>query len=373
MRPLIPWWSNCLAPYCIGLEHSIGQYNVSMGKVVSDFESQLASYYNSDYACCFSSGTAALSAALVALRKSSADSIYLPNRTWIGTANAAAYMGHPISLYDSLKGHQNGDPSDLERAIHSSKTTAKEQEHSIVIWVPVNGSFAGLEEIISVCKAYRLPLLVDACQSFASNKNAILRLLESGALVAFSFGMPKIISTGLGGCILGNLSRVEDRLRSVRNQGISEASGLVDQAYGFNLKYTDIQAFIGLQQLLDLDNIISRHKSAISIYSDILRLPFVEGSHLACLAEDEIPLRAEIYMKDPIRFQGYMKACGIEVSLRTDNISSHPLYQSIDHSNLVNSLAYCNSIVVLPSGPGQRCQDLEYVRDCLLLYNHEQI
>ena len=79
-------------------------------------------------------------------------------------------------------------------------------------------------------------------------------MIENGHTICYSFGMPKLISTGLGGCLATNNEQNYNELIAIRNQGLSitgQETGLA-AIHGFNFKYTDIQACLGIEQMKKL-------------------------------------------------------------------------------------------------------------------------
>lgn len=363
---MIPWWNNSLTHYAKGLEASIEQKHVSMGEVTTAFESHLSNYFFGSDVTCVPSGTAAITASLLSLGATASSTILLPNRTWIGTANAANIIGSDLVLLDSLPDHQNVSPSHLEFVVRTHLSN-----DLYLVWVPINGSFKEYINILQIVKKYKIKLIVDAAQSFGSNLQALREFLAHGAVITFSFGMPKIISTGLGGCVVSRSKEFCANLRTLRNQGICLNKGLAF-SQGFNFKFTDMQAFLGIGQINNIDIILDLHLRVINEYNIAFKgLPFsMQGNYCTT---NEIPLRYEISVDNAPSFHSYMQDLGIEVSLRTDNITTHPLYSSLKSSKLKNSLLFENSIVVLPSGPSQDLSTIKHVSNSVINFYRESV
>jgi perosamine synthetase len=211
-------------------------------------------------------------------------------------------------------------------------------------------------------------LLVDACQAFGSNLVAANKFLSAGHHLCFSFGMPKLVSTGLGGCIVTNSQYVNTSLREIQNQGLSrpdiQSPGSFASRNGFNFKLTDIQSTLGVSQMLDINQILLRHRKTLQIYDNRLGIQF--DITRSVMRNDELPLRAEIMLNDPAHLSSTLLKNGIQSSLRTDNIINHPFYrETCNYSDLSNSEKYSNSILVLPSGPMQSENSIHHVCDIL--------
>ena len=140
----------------------------------------------------------------------------------------------------------------------------------------------------------------------------------------------------------------------MRNQGLSltgQETGLAE-INGFNFKYTDIQACLGIEQMKRIGVIIEKHMEIIKRYKEELNESFELTKEDR--EEDLIPLRMEIVCEDAKKIANYLKTKNIQSSLRTDNIVDHPCYKGrIRHLELNNSDYYSGRILVLPSGPEQ--------------------
>lgn len=89
----------------------------------------------------------------------------------------------------------------------------------------------------------------------------------SGEVGVFSFGAPKIITTGQGGCIVTNRKDLSDRIVEIKNFGRSIGSaGETYNNLGLNFKFTDIQSAFGIEQMRKLPAIVTRKKEVFEIY-----------------------------------------------------------------------------------------------------------
>jgi dTDP-4-amino-4,6-dideoxygalactose transaminase len=102
-----------------------------------------------------------------------------------------------------------------------------------------------------------------------------------GDLVCFSFHPRKVITTGEGGMITTSRADYADRLRLLRQHGMSvsdaarhAAQKVVIESYdflGYNYRMTDIQAAIGVEQMKRLPEIVARRRQLASKYTKALR------------------------------------------------------------------------------------------------------
>ena len=141
-----------------------------------------------------------------------------------------------------------------------------------------------VNEIVNIAKKYNLFLMEDSCDAFGStfNQNFVGTF---GDVATLSFYPAHHITTGEGGAVLTNNTKLKKILESLRDWGRDcyckpgedntckkrfdwQLGGLphgYDHKYiyshiGYNLKATDMQAAIGLSQIEKLDNFISKRK-----------------------------------------------------------------------------------------------------------------
>ncbi len=92
-----------------------------------------------------------------------------------------------------------------------------------------------------------------------------------GHVGVFSFGAPKIITTGQGGCIVTNDIGLSERIHAIKNFGRTVGVGEVYNVMGMNFKFTDLQAAFGIEQMKKLPEIIERKKHIYDFYRNNLK------------------------------------------------------------------------------------------------------
>jgi len=86
----------------------------------------------------------------------------------------------------------------------------------------------------------------------------------------FSFGAPKIITTGQGGCIITNRKDLSDRIHAIKNFGRTVGVGEVYNIHGMNFKFTDLQAAFGVEQMRKLPEVVKRKREIFALYQELL-------------------------------------------------------------------------------------------------------
>jgi dTDP-4-amino-4,6-dideoxygalactose transaminase len=252
---------------------------LTQGREVAAFEKEFAEYVGAPEAVAVSSCTTALHLGLYALGVGAGDEVITVSHSFIATANAIVHTGaRPIFVDISFEDF-NMNPELVESRI-THRTKAVLAVHQI-------GMPCRLPELASIARRKKLFLVEDA----ACAAGSALRMSDGrwqkigtpvGDLVCFSFHPRKLLTTGDGGMITCNDSRLAKRLRSLRQHAMSisdvernAASCVTFETYeeiGFNYRLTDIQAAIGREQLKRLDGFVEERRRLAEIYSRLLRL-----------------------------------------------------------------------------------------------------
>jgi perosamine synthetase len=254
------------------------------GAATERFERAVAGRVGSKHAVAVTSGTTAIFLALVAAGVRAGDEVVVPDVTFIATANAVRLAGATPVLADVDERTLTLDPAAFERAI-TSRTRA-------VVPVHVSGRAADMAATLKIAREHGIAVVEDAAEAFISRVDG--RALGTiGVAGCLSFSPNKSITTGQGGIVLTDDDGLAGRLRALKDQGrpVKGTGGDdVHPTVGFNFKFTNLQAAIGLAQLRVLDERLERQRRIYSIYAKALanvpgiRLPGFD------LARGETPL-----------------------------------------------------------------------------------
>ena len=250
---------------------------VTQGPEVEAFEREFAEAVSAEHACAVSSCTTALHLALVALGVGPGDEVVTVSHSFIATANAIRYCGALPVFVDVELDTFNIDPSLVDRAI-TEKTAALLVVHQL-------GLPCDLEALISIADRRGLPVVEDAACAAGSEIRWHGRWERigrpHGVIACFSFHPRKLLSTGDGGMLTTADADIHERLRLLRQHGMSvpdrvrhQAATVVFEEYqvvGFNYRLTDIQAAIGREQLTRLPAIVSRRRELAARYTSALQ------------------------------------------------------------------------------------------------------
>ena len=247
MKRSIPFWLPEVGPEEYALVHEVLDNNfLNDGQYTTRFERELAELLGVKYVVAVTSGTAALYLTMVALEVGPDDEVIVPDVTFIATANAVKMAGATPVLVDV-------DPESLNFAPEAVRAAITPRTRAIIP-VHISGRAVDLEAVQEIAEAHGLIILEDAAQALLSRHKG--RCLGTfGAAGCVSFSPNKTISTGQGGAVLTNDDTLHVRLRELKDQGRpvrGTASADVHPSVGFNFKFTNLQAAVGLAQLARL-------------------------------------------------------------------------------------------------------------------------
>jgi perosamine synthetase len=235
----------------------------SIGEYVTKFENGFSSYVGVPHGISTSNGTVALHLALTALGIGKGDEVIVPDLTFVATANAVVYTGAKPVLVDIDRETWNMDPEKLEEKVNDNTKA--------IIPVHLYGHPCDMDAINGIARKHGLKVIEDAAEAHgAFYKESMVGSLSD--VSCFSFYGNKIITTGEGGICLTRDADLAERLRFLKDHGMSKDKRYWHPEIGFNYRLTNIQAAIGLAQLENIGLIIKRKRENAAIYNS-----FFEG------------------------------------------------------------------------------------------------
>ena len=241
---------------------------ITQGPKVAEFEEKFAAYTGAKYAVAVSNCTTALHLSMIVAGVKAGDEVICPSMSYIATANSIKYVGATPVFAEIDPTNYNLDVRDVAKRI-TSKTKAILLVHQI-------GMPADIDAFKDLASKHGLILIEDAaCAAGSSYKGA--KIGSHSELVCFSFHPRKVISTGDGGMITTSNEAYYNRLRLLRQHGMSVndrtrhvSSKLIFEDHlevGYNYRLTDIQASVGIQQLDKLDWLITKRRKIAAKYN----------------------------------------------------------------------------------------------------------
>jgi len=323
---------------------------VSMGSITQELESNLSKALGVRYCLITPSGSVALFLALKAHSIGPGDEVIVPNRGWVAAAHAVILTGAKVVLSDCLPDLPIIDAKDVQVKI-TSKTKA-------IIPLHLNGRSADMRALKKLTRGKGIIIVDDACQAlFSKNEDGFIG--TQGNIGCFSLGMAKLMATGQGGFVVTSNEKIYHRLKMLRSHGVVDNFTDSWNQWGFNFKFTDIQAAMGLAQLKRVPQRIKHLKAIYNIYQK--GLTGLNGIRLipVDIKSGEIPLYIEVLADGRDALIKYLGEKGIQVRPSTPDLDLTSNFKT--NGEFPNSRIFSKKGIYLPSGPEQPLVNIRIV------------
>jgi UDP-4-amino-4,6-dideoxy-N-acetyl-beta-L-altrosamine transaminase len=268
---------------------------LTQGPKIVEFEEAFANYLGAKFAVAVTSGTAALHLCTLALDVSKGKKVITTPITFVASANCIRYCDGEVVFADIDPETYIIDYHSVEKLLEASPIGT----YQGIIPVDLAGRAVDLEKFRTLADKYNLWIIEDACHApggfFVDSKgnNQNCGNGNFADLAIFSFHPVKHITSGEGGMITTNDEKLYNKLKTLRNHGItrdnvlfqndinfaSDSENQIDfptwymemQMLGFNYRLTDFQAALGLSQLQRAQSGILRRREIALIYDNAFR------------------------------------------------------------------------------------------------------
>lgn len=330
-------------------------------KYTREFEAKIKEQLKVKHCFMVNNGTISLSLALLAEGIKPGDLVAVPSMTMFATASAVELIGaKPMFVDMAPQGVMC--PKDLIRVLASWKIKT-------IIYVTLNGlKPSSYTQIVALCKDENIKIIEDNAQSFGSKdwEGNLINCPENG-IGSFSFSMPKIITTGQGGCLVTNNDELSDKIRQLRDFGRMEAGGNEHLHFGINAKFTEMQALTGLNQIKNIDERIEIKKKNYDLY---LKYLTDVNNHVIILdrPETRTPWFTVLYVlgEEKDKLMAHLTAHGIGVRNVYQPLDSFGYYK--DSTVTKNSLLFFNHAFWMPSSLTLKEDEIKFICDTLKKY-----
>ncbi len=234
----------------------------SSGEYIENFEKNFSKYCTVNHGVAVSNGTVAIHLALKVLGIGQGDEVIIPDLTFAATINAVLHTNATPVIVDIDKNDWNIFPAEIEKAI-TPKTKA-------IIPVHIYGQPCDMDSIMKIAKDNNLFVIEDCAEAHGSEYKG-KKVGSFGDISCFSFFGNKVITTGEGGMCITNSSELDEKMRILRDHGMSKTKKYWHEEVGFNYRMTNLQAAIGLAQLERIDEILNWRSQLEYKYREALK------------------------------------------------------------------------------------------------------
>jgi len=253
---------------------------LTKGELTIKFEKDFSNWIGSKYSVFVNSGSSANLLMLYAgiiLNKFKNKKIVVPSLCWATDLSPVMQLGLVPILVDCNLENLSVDINHLEELF-------KKESPAALMLVSVLGLSPDMDKIVNLCKNYGVVLLEDNCESQGTTyKNT--KLGNFGLMSSFSTYFGHTMSTIEGGLITTNNKEVYETLIQLRSHGWDRDLDKTSQNKlrkewnvdgfsalytfyipGFNVRSTDLQAFIGINQLKKVDKSIQKRNKNYHLF-----------------------------------------------------------------------------------------------------------
>lgn len=326
----------------------------------TELEIMIADYVGSRHCIMVPNGTLALYAALMSLGIGVGDRVLVPDLTMIATVNAVCMTGaRPVFI----------DISEDNLCFDINAVSSFHYDLNLrgAIIVSLNGRAPNMKDTQVWARDHDIFLIEDACQALGSFQSG-RHLGTFGVCGIFSFSPHKIVTTGQGGCIVTDDDSLAHKIRLFKNFGRISGGNDDYQEFGVNLRFTDLQAVIGIEQMKKLDWRVSRKKRMFGLYQDLLR-DIKEVHFVRTDLKDTTPWFIDIFVSDREKLSDFLTECGIGSRFMYPSIRRTPVYSDGAYiaTEWVSDRISAQGLW-LPSSPALTDQQIHEVCDAVVEY-----
>jgi dTDP-4-amino-4,6-dideoxygalactose transaminase len=304
---------------------------LTMGGVTQQFEEAFAEMVGARHAIAVSNATAGLHLAVRALGCGPGDEIILPSLTFVATANALLYQGtQPVFCDIAGERDFSISPGAIEASI-TSKTMG-------IMVMHYGGYLCDMPAILEIATSHDLRIIEDAAHAPGTSLNGKYAGTW-GDVGVFSFFSNKNMATGEGGMVTTDDDELAEKLRLLRSHGMTSLSWDRHKGHafsydvvelGYNCRFDEIRAAIGLAQLGKLEAGNTRRREIIGMYQS--QLGELEGisipyrNHPGISSGHLFPILLDADLDRGI-FMAAMREAGIQTSIHYPPIHTFSYYR----------------------------------------------
>ncbi len=346
------------------IEKTLDGMQLFLGKNVQEFESEFASFCNSEFGIGVGSGTDALHLALLACGIGPGHEVITVSHTFFATVEAITLTGARPVLVDIDPKTYNMDPAQIEKAI-SHRTRA-------IIPVHLYGHPADMAPIMDLAETYKLKVIEDACQAHGAEYEG-RRTGSLGDAGCFSFYFTKNLGAyGEAGMVTTSNPDIARKCRMLRDHGQDQK--YIHPMFGINGRLDEIQAAILKVKLPHLDQWIEKRRSIARVYEASLPPCVVKPSEMPWVKHTYHLYVVRSQKRDQLR--AWLESKGVSTGMHYPvPIHLQEAWYRYDFSriSLPATEAAANEIVSLPIFPELTMEEVEYVCDCVKEFSESKM
>ena len=336
-----------------------------MGESVFKFEEEFARYIGVKHAISTSSGTMALSLALMGSKLSNNNNILTTPFTFIATSNAIIHANMNPVFADINLNNYLLDPKNSEEYLKANNTDGMMPVH-------LYGHPLDMDKFMELKEKYNLILVEDCAQAHGAEWKG-KKVGSIGDFGAFSFYSAKNMTVGGdGGMVTTNDDDAAEKIRSLRDCGRKDKYTHI--YVGYTARLNTANAAIGRVQLKRLDAWNERRREIANMYRNLL----ADVEEIALPPEDThgksvyhlFVIRTKKGERDKLK--QYLNENNIETGIHYPlSNNMQPVYQELlgfKGGEFPNSEEAAKNVLSIPMHPGLKNDEVKYVAEKIREY-----
>ncbi|MDY6935805.1 MAG: DegT/DnrJ/EryC1/StrS aminotransferase family protein [Spirochaetota bacterium] len=285
-----------------------------MGDAIKNFEKNISNLIGLNYSLATNSLSSAYHLSFEALDISEGDEVIMPSYFHLAPLSALSLTRGKVVLADIEKDSYSPSFNQIRERV-TDKTKA------IVI-----GHLFGILTDVEELKALNIPIIEDISHAIGAEMNG-MSIGKSGTISVASFAPSMMITTGNGGIVLTNNSKLHSKMREKRDN-------TSNNSISYDYRLTDFQGALGITQLSMLHLFVKRRREIAKRYYDSLRV--TPHKTIFPYSDSFVYQSFPVFFDAPIeKTEKYWRKSGIEIKKPISN----PLHSFLN----INSMDYPNS------------------------------
>lgn len=332
----------------------------SVGAFVDRFESMMQDITGAKYAVATTNGTTALHLGLMVAGVETGDEVLTQALTFIATANAIAHAGATPIFIDADEKNLGMSAQALRTWLDANATVNAAGQcinnttgKRIAACVPMHtfGFPLDIEEIVSICDNFHIPIVEDAAESLGSYVGD-KHTGTFGLIGTFSFNGNKTVTCGGGGALVTNNEALAKKAKHLSTTAkVPHRWEFAHDYIAYNYRLPNLNAALACAQLEQLQTILANKRELAGLYKD-----FFAGTDIKFVTEQ--PGTTANYWLNTIVLSGKEEQ---EAFLQYSNdhqvmtrpiwqLMNHlPMYADCQHGDLSTSEFLADRVVNIPS------------------------
>ncbi|WP_440903918.1 UDP-4-amino-4,6-dideoxy-N-acetyl-beta-L-altrosamine transaminase [Catenovulum sp. SX2] len=353
---------------------------LTQGQQVPAFEKALTEYTSANYALAVNSATSALHLACLALGITKSDVVWTTPITFVATANCIRFCQADVDFVDINPSSRNICPQALKEKLQQA--AQKNKLPKALILVHFAGFSCDMQVISDLCQQYNVKIIEDACHAlgglYLADKSKIGHC-KYADFVIFSFHPVKSITTAEGGALLTNDKHLLKQASLYAKHGVTRDADLMQGevegpwsyqqlTLGYNYRMSDVQAALGISQLIRLDSFIQQRRLLAQRYFDalaqlesqsLIKLPSAEQLDFSAWHLFAIELNGQ----NRLEVYNALLAHKIQANVHYSAVHLQPYYQQLGFKSgdFPNAEAYAKNTLTLPLYQTMTIAEQDYV------------